>query len=93
MMPLPPGPAVLILTAVFIVTIKTLHAIFGALPGIAWWWRLIKITWWRLIKTQVNAVKVEAMKVEDVESGLSVSALGNTMLKHTGDIDITPAAK
>lgn len=54
-------------------------AIFDVLPGIT--------CWWRLVKTPVKA------KVEDVESCLSAGALGNAMLKHTGDINMTPAAK
>lgn len=76
MMPLPPGPAVLILTAVFIVTIKTLHAIFGALPGIAWWWSKIK-------------TPVKAMKLEGVGNLLCIGPLSSPMRKHPCDIDRT----
>lgn len=76
MMPLPPGPAVLLLTAVFIVTIKTLHAIFGALPGIAWWWSKIK-------------TPVKAMKLEGVGNPLCIGPLSSPTRKHPNDIDRT----
>jgi len=41
MMPLPPAPALVILTLVFIIAVKVLHAFFGALPGVSSWWRII----------------------------------------------------
>ena len=89
-MPLPRGAALVMLTLVFIIIMKMLYAIFDVLPGGAAIFDVLPgITcWWGLVKTPVKAIKVE-----DVESRLSAGALGNAMLKHTGDINMTPAAK
>ena len=42
LIPLPPMPAVVVLTGIFIVVIKLLHAIFRRLPEVGWCWSTIK---------------------------------------------------
>jgi len=53
MMPLPAAPAVVVLTAIFIVTIKLLHAIFRRLPALSWYWEQVKAA--------VKAMKLNCM--------------------------------
>lgn len=77
LMPLPPGVSVVVLTAVFIVTVKLLqwlHILSGGLPGIGWWWEIIK-------------APLKTMKLENGERWNSVWALSRFVRKHRSDID------
>lgn len=65
-----------ILIVVFMATFQMLHAIFGALPAIDWWWRVIK-------------APVKVMKVEGMGNSPYVGALGNPMRKRPRNIDRT----
>ncbi len=75
LVPLPPSrESFVILTVIFMVTMKILYAICDALPGIRWWWRVMK-------------VPVKAINLGDVGNPLSVCALGRHARKHRDDID------
>jgi hypothetical protein len=56
------------------IAMKILFAICGALPGIWWWWNIIKVL-------------VKAMNLEDLGNPLSVCAFGRHARKHRSDID------
>ena len=74
-MPLPPSPkSLVILTVVFMIVLKILHTISGALPEMSWWWRIV-------------SAPVKAMKLDDIGSPLSVCTLSRLVRKHRNHID------